>query len=57
MTEPVRDRALQHPTDRRGPVDAREGALTTSWRVFGDSKYCYKDEELSDSRLNEAIGL
>jgi hypothetical protein len=33
------------------------GALTASWRVLGNSKYWYKDEELSDLDLNEAIGL
>jgi Calcineurin-like phosphoesterase len=33
------------------------GALTASWRVLGNSKYWYKDEELSDSDLNKAIGL
>jgi|SRR5712671_6479706 len=33
------------------------GAQTASWRVLGNSKYWYKDEELSDSNLNEAISL
>ena len=33
------------------------GAQTASWRVLGDSKYWFKDEELSDSDLNEAIVL
>jgi len=33
------------------------GALTASWRVLGNSKYWYADEEMSDSVLNEAIGL
>ncbi len=33
------------------------GAQTASWRVLGNSKYWYKEEELSDSALNEAIGL
>jgi hypothetical protein len=33
------------------------GAQTASWRVLGNSKYWYKDEELSDSDLNEAISL
>ena|ERR1700687_2826490 len=33
------------------------GAQTASWRVLGHSKYWFKDEELSDSDLNEAIGF
>jgi predicted phosphodiesterase len=33
------------------------GAQTASWRVLGNSKYWYADEELSDSDLNEAIAL
>ena len=33
------------------------GAQTASWRVLGNSKYWYADEELSNSDLNEAIGL
>ena len=33
------------------------GAQTASWRVLGNSKYWFKDEELSNSDLNEAIGL
>jgi hypothetical protein len=33
------------------------GAQTASWRVLGNSKYWYKDEEMSDSDLNDAIGL
>jgi hypothetical protein len=33
------------------------GAQTASWRVLGNSKYWYKDEELSDSDLNDAIAL
>jgi hypothetical protein len=33
------------------------GAQTASWRVLGNSKYWYNDEELSDSALNEAISL
>jgi hypothetical protein len=31
------------------------GALTASWRVLGNSKFWYRDEELSDPDLNEAI--
>ena len=33
------------------------GAQTASWRVLVHSKYWYKDEELSNSNLNEVIGL
>jgi hypothetical protein len=33
------------------------GAQTASWRVLGSSKYWYRDEELSDSDLNDAISL
>jgi hypothetical protein len=33
------------------------GAQTASWRVLGNSKYWYKDEELSDSDLHDAISL
>ena len=33
------------------------GAQTASWRVLGNSKYWYKDEELSDSDLNDTISL
>jgi len=33
------------------------GAQTASWRVLGNSKYWFKNEELSDSDLKEAIGL
>jgi hypothetical protein len=60
MTERVRDGALEHPTDRArtsGGCERGGHPLTASWRVFGNSKYWYKDEELSDSHLNEAIGL
>jgi hypothetical protein len=33
------------------------GAQTASWRVLGNSKYWYKDEELSDSALNDVIAI
>jgi Calcineurin-like phosphoesterase len=33
------------------------GAQTASWRVLGNSKYWYKDEEMSDSALNDAIAI
>jgi len=33
------------------------GAKTASFRVLGNSKYWYADEEVSDSDLNEAIAL
>ena len=33
------------------------GAQTASWRVLGNSRYWYRDEELSETDLNEAIGL
>jgi Icc-related predicted phosphoesterase len=33
------------------------GAQTASWRVLGNSKYWYADEELSNSDLNEAIAM
>jgi hypothetical protein len=31
------------------------GAQKASWRVLGNSKYWYADEEMSDSALNDAI--
>jgi hypothetical protein len=33
------------------------GAQTASWRVLGNSKYWYADEEMSDSALNNAIAI
>jgi hypothetical protein len=33
------------------------GALTASWRVLGNSKYWFKDEELSQPELEAAIEL
>jgi hypothetical protein len=33
------------------------GAQTASWRVLGNSKYWYADEEMSDSALNDAIAI
>jgi calcineurin-like phosphoesterase family protein len=33
------------------------GAQTASWRVLGNSKYWYADEELSESDLNTAIAI
>lgn len=33
------------------------GAQTASWRVLGNSKYWHRDEELSESDLNEMIAL
>ena len=33
------------------------GAITASWRVLGNSKYWYPDEELSDVELDEAAEL
>jgi hypothetical protein len=33
------------------------GALTVSWRVLGNSRYWYRDEELSVHELEVAIGL
>jgi hypothetical protein len=33
------------------------GAQTASWRVLGNSKYWYADEEMSGSALNDAIAL
>jgi len=36
---------------------SRGGAQTTSWRVLGNSKYWYADEEMPDSALNDAIAI
>jgi hypothetical protein len=33
------------------------GAITASWRVLGNSKYWYRDEELSEAELGEAVEL
>jgi len=33
------------------------GARTASWRVLGNSKYCYPDEEVSEAELGEAVEL
>ena len=33
------------------------GAQTASWRVLGNSKYWYRDEEMSDLALNDAIAI
>jgi predicted phosphodiesterase len=33
------------------------GAQTASWRVLGNSKYWYRDEELSESDMNKAIAI
>jgi len=33
------------------------GAETASWRVLGNSKYWYRDEEMSSLTLNDAIAI
>jgi hypothetical protein len=42
--------------ERKIPLAIRCWLAEVSWRVLGNSKYWFKDEELSNSDLNEAIG-
>jgi len=57
MTERVRDGALEHPTDRARTSGCERGGTHVELASFWQQQDCYKDEELSDSHLNEAIGL
>ena len=57
MTERVRDGALEHSTDRARTSGCERGGTHVELASFWQQQDCYEDEELSDSHLNEAIGL